>query len=132
MFDVRHEHVRLRLGNSETDAPFVARRNTVLDLLPRRARIDGFVDGAPGAAAVESVRLAEPLIHRGVQHLWVARVHHDVGRAGERVGVQHLRPAAAGVGGFVHAPLGVATPEISNGGNVGNVRIGGVQHHAPN
>ena len=107
VLDRRDEHVRLRPREREADASLVAGRNAVLELLPRGAGVGALVDRAARTAAVEAERLAQPLIGRGVEHFRVARVHHEVGRAGERVDVEHLRPGAAGVGRLEDAALGV-------------------------
>ncbi len=82
----------------------------------------GLVDRAAGTAAVEAERLAQPLIGRGVQHVRVARIHHEIGRARERVDVEHLRPRATGVGRLEHAALGISRPEVADRRDVGDVR----------
>ena len=121
-FDVR---------DREADASLVAGGNAVLELLPRRAGVGRLVDRAAGPAAVEAERLAQPLVGRGVEHLRIARIHHEVGRAGERVDVEHLRPRAAGVGGLEHAALGILRPEVADRRDVRDVRVGGIEHDAP-
>src|SRR5204862_2524619 len=97
MLDRRDEHVGPGARDRQADASLVAGRNAVLELPPVLAAVDGLVDRAAGAAAVESERLAQALIRRRVEHARIARIDHDVGRAGELVDVEDLGPRASGI-----------------------------------
>src|SRR4030095_1212860 len=114
----------------QANASLVAGGNAVLQLLPRRAGVGGLVDRAARTAAVEAERFAEPLIRRGVEDFGVAWIHHDVGRAGVGIDEERLAPGAAGVRGFGDAARGVGGPEVADRGDVGDVRIGGIEHDA--
>ena len=130
VFDRRHENVRFRMRERQADASLVAGRNAILELLPRDAGVRALVNGAAGTAAVETKRLAEPLVRRRVEHSRVARVHYEIGRAGERIHVEHLRPGAAGVRRLEDAALRVPGPEVPNRRDERHVRVGGVEHDA--
>src|SRR5258705_90285 len=102
----------------------------MLELLPRDAGVGALVNGAAGTAAVETKRLTESLVRRRVEHFRVARVHDEIGRAGERIDVEHLRPGAAAVRRLEDAALGVLGPEVPNRGDERHVPVGGAKPDA--
>src|SRR6185503_13013068 len=124
--------IRLRSSDGQADASLVSRWNAIVQLLPRRAGIDRLVDRAARPAAVEAVGLAQELIGRGVEHVRVARIDHDVGRAGERVDVEHFGPGASRIARLEDAALGITGPEVAGGRDVRDVRVRRIEDDASN
>src|SRR5439155_1615044 len=67
---------------------------------------------------------AQNLPRRRVEHLWVRRVHGDVGSARLVVDEQHLLPCLAAVVRAEHAALGVWSIRMSNRRDVHDLGIG--------
>src|SRR5262245_43763315 len=130
VLDGGDEHVGLRARQRQADASLVAGRDAVLELLPRSAGVDALVDGAAWTAAVEPERLAQALIGRGIEHLGIAWIHHEIRRAGERIHEEHLGPRATRIRRLEDTALGVFSPEVPHRRNVGDIRIRGIEHDA--
>src|SRR4030095_6193653 len=106
----------------------VPRRDAVLELFPRGAGVDALVDGATRTAAIEPERLAQALIGRGIEDLGVAWIHHEIGRAGERIHEEHLGPRATRIRRLEDTALGVFGPEVPDRRNVGHVGVRGIEN----
>src|SRR4029079_2734312 len=102
--------VGLRCGDRETVPPLVAAGTAVLELLPGRAAVGCLIDRAAWAAAVEAERGADALIRGCVEHIRIARIHDEIGRAGERVDVEHFRPRLSAVGRLEDTTLRIGFP----------------------
>ena len=80
---------------------------------PAPATVGRLPDPAVGAAAVEAEAGPAPLIGGGVDHLVVGGIHHQLGAASIRTGVEHLGPREAAVGGLVDPAVPARPPEVA-------------------
>ena len=87
------------------------------------AAVGRLPQAAARAAAVEAPRRAPALVRRGVEHVRVRRVHHDIGEAGVVVDEVRVRPGLAAVGRLEQAALGVRPEQVAERGDVDDVRI---------
>ena len=65
-----------------------------------------------------------------VERVGIARIHHQVDRAGARAPIQHLLPCPPAVGGFEYAAILVVGPLVTGGRDVHDVRVGRVHDDA--
>ena len=107
VLDQRVDPVRVGAGHVDADAPDDAggQAGVARDLGPGVAAVGGLEEAAAGSAARHLVLDAVRLPHRGVQHVRVAAVDHEVDRAGLVVAEEHLLPRLAAVGALEDAAL---------------------------
>jgi hypothetical protein len=78
-------------------------------LIPRPTRpistVGRLVDAAFGAAADQLSDRTSPLVGRGVQHVWVLRIHDQIGHAGVLADREDGLPRLAPVGGLVETTI---------------------------
>src|SRR5690606_35747592 len=74
-------------------------------------------------------RLAFGAPHGRVEHVRVAGLELDIHGAGGIGQVEHALPAQAAIARAVHAALCVGAERIADGGDVRDVRIGGMHAH---
>src|SRR5262245_21032036 len=84
----------------EADAPLIAARESVGQLLPGAASVGRAEDAAARAAAVESPSPPLPLVHGREHHVWISRVHRQIGRAGVFILEENFLPGQSAVRGF--------------------------------
>ena len=77
----------------------------------------------PGPAAVEAPRRAAPLVRRRVEDVRIRRIHHEIDEARVVVDELRVRPGLAAVGRLVQPAVWIRTEQMSDGRNIGNVRI---------
>jgi hypothetical protein len=99
--------IAARDGDTDAAENSLGKTRVVGDFRPMRPAVGALVKPAARAAVIELPRGAIRLPHRGVEHLAVVRVHHQIDRAGLVIDVKHLLPALAAVGGLEHAAIGV-------------------------
>ena len=93
------------------------------ELRPRVAAVGRLEEAAARAAARHRVGQPVGLPQRGVEHLRVVAVHHEIDRAGLRVAVQHLLPGLPAVARPEHAALLVRTGHVAERRRVHEVRV---------
>src|SRR5205823_1333106 len=77
-FDQRVNAVGIAARNRHAAAsPNTAGKAVTFKPLPRGAAVDGFIDPAARAAAVERIRRADNLPNRGKQGIWIFRIEDD-------------------------------------------------------
>ena len=74
-------------------------------------------------AAVHPPLRAAPLIGRGVERLAVRGIHHQLGRAGVVIDVQHALPVLPAVGGLVDAAFAASRPQVAQRRHVDDVEV---------
>ena len=94
--------------------------------LPGVAAVDGAIQSAARPAAVEAPRRAVHLPRGGEQRVGVLRVEDDVNAAGLVIDEQNFLPGGAAVGGAINAALGAGCVHMSQGRDVDDVRVRGV------
>ena len=98
--DERIHAIGVRSRNRNSDASQVAFWQAIaLQVLPRQAAIDRFVQAAARSAAVEIPRLAAYLPQRRVHHTGIPGIEDNINRAGVVVLVQNFLPGVAAIGG---------------------------------
>src|SRR5690242_7430180 len=102
------------------------------DLRPGVAAVAGLPKAGIGAAAHERVGVALHLPDAGVENVRVVRVEGEVGGAGTLALVEHLLPARAAIARAEDAALGVGPPGVAEGGDVGDIRILGMDDDVAN
>ncbi len=105
-------------------------REALHKFFPGDATVHGFVDRAIGAATIETEDRAPASIGCSVERVGTLRVHGDVADAGVVINFQDLRPGFAAIRGFVHATLGIRSPQVAEGSHVNHVGISGIDHDA--
>ena len=121
--DERVDQVAVPAVDVEPDPSLVAFRQALGQLGPRVAAVRRAMDSAARTPAIESPGPPPALVRGREESARVARIHHQFGRAGVVVDEEHALPCLAAVGGAVHAPLGVRTPETSDRRHVRHVGI---------
>jgi hypothetical protein len=82
------------------------------------------------AAADQQPGLAARLPERGVEHVWIRRVHHELDRARRVISKEDFLPGLAAVGGLEHAAFGIRRPDVAERGHVRHVRVARIEHDA--
>ncbi len=82
------------------------------------------------AAAHQQPGLAARLPEAGVEHVGVARIHHQIGDTRRVVDEQHLVPRLAAVLRPKHAAFGVGSEHVAEGPDVDDVGIDRIDHDA--
>jgi hypothetical protein len=100
------------------------------ELRPGLAPVRRLPEPAAGAAAVVAEGRAPPLVRRRVEGLRALRVHGHVHEAGVLVDELRVDPGLAAVRRAEEAALLVRSPEMAQGGDVHDVRVGGVHDDA--
>ena len=113
VLDARVEDVGVLAVDVHADAALGAGRQAGLGLGPGLAAVGGLPDGAARPAAVHAPLRAAPLIGRGVERLAVRGIHHQLGRAGVVIDVQHALPVLPAVGGLVDAAFAAGRPQVA-------------------
>ncbi|CAA9358627.1 MAG: hypothetical protein AVDCRST_MAG40-3336 [uncultured Gemmatimonadaceae bacterium] len=130
--DERVDHARVGGRGREPDAPLHHRREAAAAHLgPRLPRVGALPERRAGPAALEEVGPAHPLPARRPERVRVVGRHGDVDEAGAVADELDVPPGGAAVGGLVQPPLAVRAPDVAERGHVGRVRVGGVDHDAP-
>ena len=124
--DRRVDDAWIAVKDVEADASLLARRQAGGELRPGGAAVARAIDPAAGPAAVESPRLALPLIHRGEEGFRIAWIDHEVGRAGVVVHVEDLPPRLPAVGRLEDAALIVRSPQVADCSDIDDVRMLGM------
>ena len=123
VLDAGVDDVRVGAIDVHADAAERTGRHALRQLGPRAAGIARLPHRAAGAAAVEAPGGAAPLIGRGVEHLVVRGIHHQLGGAGVVVDEVDARPGQAAVGRLVDAALAAASPQAAERRDVDHVVI---------
>ena len=110
MLDGSHQDIRIGERERESNATLVPSGNPVLNRGPGDSGITALVNRTARSAAIEPERFAQALVRRRVQYVGIARVHHQIGRTGERIHVQDFRPRGTSVSRFVYPSLGITPP----------------------
>src|SRR4029453_13712391 len=126
--DERVEHPRVRLRHVEADtATELCWRKALADIAPRFSAVGALPDPAlirSGLAPWLAPLGPGPLPGRGIQRVWIARVHDQIDCSGFRALVEHLRPRPAPVGRHEHAAGLVFGPGMARRGDIDNLRVG--------
>ena len=97
---------------------------------PRLATIGGLPQRTAGAATVHATRRATTLIRGGKQNVRIGRRHHELISARFVVHLEHLLPAFATVGGFVHPTLTTRAEQWPSGRHQHHIVVGRMHHDA--
>ena len=128
----RVDAIRIALRDGDADlANFLIRQTVTGEALPRRAAIDRFEQSTAGSAALLSPRMDHELPHSREEHVWMFRIHRDVGAAGVLVHEQHFFPRFAAVFRPEHAAIGLRPVAESERRGEHDVRVARIDHHAP-
>ena len=73
--------------------------------------------------------MATPLIGRGIEHVWVARIEGDVGDTRVLADSQHGLPRLAPIRGLVQTPIASRIPERPLYGHVDDIRVPGIDQN---
>src|SRR5688572_5092059 len=126
VFDQRVDAIGVGLRVGETDAADHARRQpgVARDLGPRLAAVGRLIHAAAGAAARHLVFNAIRLPQRGIDHVRIVGVDHDIDGAAARILEQRALPRFAAIGALEHAALFARTVIQTECGDVDDVWIG--------
>ncbi len=136
------EHARVLELGDHVDGLGLARRHGDADpilrligqaareVLPRLSAVHRSIEAGLAGAAVQAPGAPPVGVHPGVDDAGIRRIDLDVGAAGIRVEVEHLRPGPAAVGRLEEAALLVRAPLVTERGDVGDVRVSRVDADA--
>ena len=88
----------------------VTRYLVAIDAVGEVSSVDGLVQAARRASAVEAPGCPAALVHRGIQCVGTLQVDGDIGGAGVLVDEENVVPGLTAVHRFVHAALFVWPP----------------------
>ena len=117
------DDVRVLPVDVDADAADVAGGQAALDARPRSRGVGRLVQPAARSAAVETVRLALPLVGRRVERVRIARIHGDVDEP--RVLVDELRvgPRLPAVGRLEQPALPVRAEQVAGRRDIDDVGV---------
>src|SRR5581483_3861249 len=125
-FNSRHNNVRIRTRNVETDSTqnaFAIWQTIAFQSRPGLAGVEGLPDSAARTAAIVSPGFALALIRSGVKDFAVDRVHHDVGEASVLINELDVVPGLAAISRFVNAAIFVRSEQVAHRSYVNNIGI---------
>src|SRR5438105_3426864 len=96
------------------------------ETLPCRAAVHALEKPTARAAAVQAVRRAVDLPHRGKKHIGVVGIKNNFNAAGFGIAIQHLLPALAAVTAAEDAALGVLSVGVPQRSDEYHIRIIGI------
>ena len=131
----RHvDDARVTLVDVDADAAEHTLGQALADLDPVVSTVGRLVQTATRSAEVERVGKAHFIVAGGVERVRVGRVHHHVDNADATsfdLGAEHAAPAAPTVRGPVESALVVLGIQMTERGDVDDVRVGRVDDDAP-
>ena len=128
----RIDHIWIARRQPDANASLHARWESATgDFGPGRPAVDCLPQARSATAALDHVRRAAPFPARGVEHLWVPRIHRDIDEARAIANELRQRPGLPAVDRFVQASIRRRTVGGTNGGDVHNVGIRWVDDDTP-
>src|SRR6185312_11448720 len=105
--DDREDDIRVAGRDVDPDpAEHAARQAGVArDVRPMRAAVSALVQAAARPTVIQRPGCALRLPHRGIQDVRIARIHHEVDRAGLVIDEENLLPGLAAVSGLEDAAI---------------------------
>src|SRR5262249_15329596 len=117
--------------NGDADFSQVRRRKTRGEPTPGVATVGGFVESAAWTRAGDAPRRPQHFPRGGVEHLWIRRVHSDVGGASPIVDEEHALPRRSAIFRSEHTAFLIGAVWMSDRRNVDDVRVRRMNAHAP-
>ena len=124
-------NVRIAAIDIDADASRRAFRQIDGKFFPGRAAVNGFINRAARAAAIESERCPPSLICRSVKRHRALRIHRHIDHAGVFIDEKHIVPGLAAIRCFVQPALFVRSPQMPDYSYVNNFRVMRIDHDAP-
>jgi len=125
------DNVAVAAVDVETDAAEVFFREAFGELLPGGTAIGGAVDRTAWAAAIHAKGGAAALVGGSEDSVGIVDVHGDIVDAGVGIDRESLDPGLTAIDGFEYATFFVWPPEVTGGGYVDDVGVGGMDEDAP-